>query len=77
MIAADPQSTIPRNAGFLDEPTFDVVVFGAGDAEQRFAFDEFRALPLRQRVHLLLSKPPRFYLQGREIPRTQAMRFQS
>lgn len=75
MIAAPPPSS-PRG-GFLDEATFDLVVFGSGDAEQRFAFEEFRALPLRQRVHLLLSKPPRFFLAGREIPRSQAMRFQS
>lgn len=77
MIAAG-QPTIPtptNKGGFLDEPTFEFVTFGSGEAEQRFSFAEFRQLPLRQRVHLLLSKPPRFYLGGQEIPRSQAMRF--
>lgn len=77
MIAAD-QPTIPTIAnkgGFLDEPTFEFVTFGTGEAELRFSFAEFRQLPLRQRVHLLLSKPPRFYMAGQEIPRSQAMRF--
>ncbi len=75
MIAADSPSTLPRS-GFLDAPTFDVVVFGRDADAQRFTFEEFRALPLRQRVHLLLSQPPRFFLAEVEIPRAQAMRFQ-
>jgi hypothetical protein len=74
MIAAD-QPTMPpalaNKGGFLDEPTFEHVVFGTGDVEQRFSFAEFRELPLR----LLLSKPPRFYVGNQEIPRSQAMRF--
>ena len=74
MIAAE-QPTMPRT-GFLDQPTFDVVVFGSGEAEQRYSYDEFRELPLRHRVHLLLSKPPHFFVAGQEIPRLQAMRFQ-
>jgi hypothetical protein len=74
MIAADSPPMVPRS-GFLEAPSFDVVVFGSGADEQRFSFDEFRALPLRQRVHLLLSKPPRFFLAELEIPRAQAMRF--
>jgi hypothetical protein len=73
MMAASQQ---PAKPVFLDQPTFDEVVFGDGEAEQRYGFDEFRELPLRRRVHLLLSKPPRFYLGGEQIPRTQAMRFQ-
>jgi hypothetical protein len=75
MIAAE-QPTIPRS-GFLDEQTFEYVVFGSGDNEQRYSFSEFRELPLRRRVHLLLSSPPRFYVAGLEVPRSQAMRFQS
>lgn len=75
MIAAN-QSSMPQKATFLEEPTFDEVVFGEGESEQRYGFHEFRELPLRRRVHLLLSKPPRFYLDGVQISRTQAMRFQ-
>jgi hypothetical protein len=75
MIAAN-QSSMPPKAVFLEEPTFDEVVFGEGESEQRYGFREFRELPLRRRVHLLLSKPPRFYLGGVQISRTEAMRFQ-
>ncbi|WP_106089353.1 hypothetical protein [Enhygromyxa salina] len=74
---AATQPTIPKRsgAGFLESPTFDEVVFGDGEGEQRFSFDEFRELPLRRRVQLLLSKLPKFYLGGAEIPRAEAMRF--
>jgi hypothetical protein len=75
MMAATQPTLRGRSGGFLESPTFDEVVFGEGDAEQRFGFDEFRELPLRRRVHLLLSKLPKFYLAGAEIPRAQAMRF--
>jgi len=74
-MAAD-QSSMPPKAAFLEQPTFDEVVFGEGEDEQRYSFFEFRDLPLRRRVHLLLSKPPRFFLGGVQISRTQAMRFQ-
>lgn len=76
MIAAQ-QPTIPQAGGFLDEPTFETVVFGSGEAQQRYSFSEFRDLPLRHRVHLLLSSPPRFYVADQEIPRAQAMRFRA
>jgi hypothetical protein len=76
MIAAN-QPTIPRTAGFLDEQTFEYVVFGSGEAQQRYSFAEFRELPLRHRVHLLLSSPPRFYAGDREVPRSQAMCFRA
>jgi hypothetical protein len=75
MIAAN-QSSMPPKAAFLEAPTFDEVVFGEGEQEQRYGFHEFRDLPLRRRVHLLLSKPPKFFLNGVQISRTQAMRFQ-
>jgi hypothetical protein len=76
MMAAT-QSSMRTQPAFLDEPTFDEVVFAAsgGEGEQRYGFHEFRSLPLRRRVHLLLSKLPKFYLAGAEIPRTEAMRF--
>jgi hypothetical protein len=76
MMAAT-QSSMRAQPAFLDEPTFDEVVFaaGGGEGEQRYPFHEFRALPLRRRVHLLLSKLPKFYLCGVEIPRAEAMRF--
>jgi hypothetical protein len=76
MIAAQ-QPTIPLSGGFLDEQTFDFVVFGSGDGQKRYSFTEFRELPLRHRVHLLLSSPPRFYVADQEVPRSQAMRFRS
>ncbi len=75
MMAAT-QSSMRSQPAFLDEPTFDEVVFGEGETEQRYNFHEFRELPLRRRVHLLLSKPPRFYRDGAQISRTEAMRFQ-
>ncbi|PRQ03171.1 hypothetical protein ENSA5_17920 [Enhygromyxa salina] len=74
MMAAT-QPTLRSRPQFLDEPTFDEVVFGEGETEQRFGFQEFRDLPLRNRVHLLLSKLPKFYLGGAEISRAEAMRF--
>lgn len=55
------------------ESGFDEVVFGDGDGAMRFSAEEFRALPLRRQVHLLLTKPLHFYRGGREIPREQAM----
>jgi hypothetical protein len=78
MMAAT-QSSMRAQPAFLDEPTFDEVVFAAsgGEGEQRYGFQEFRALPLRRRVHLLLSKLPKFYLSGVEISRAEAMRFNS
>lgn len=64
------------SSGFLGEVTFDEVVFHEGTAEEvRFRFHEFRELPLRRRVHLLLATMPKFYRDGVEIPRTEAMRF--
>jgi hypothetical protein len=75
MMAAT-QTSMRAQPAFLEEPTFDEVVFSAGgEGEQRYGFQEFRSLPLRRRVHLLLSKPPKFYLAGAEIPRSEAMRF--
>jgi hypothetical protein len=76
MMAAT-QTSMRTQPALLDEPTFDEVVFSAsgGEAEQRYGFHEFRSLPLRRRVHLLLSKLPKFYLAGAEIPRSEAMRF--
>jgi predicted DNA-binding protein len=55
------------------EPGFDEVVFGEGESALTFGAEQFRQLPLRRQVHLLLSKAPRFFRGGREIPRAQAM----
>ena len=74
MMAAT-QPSMRSEPVFLERPTFDEVVFGEGDEVQRLSFDEFRGLPLRRRVHLLLSKVPHFFLDGAEIPRVEAMRF--
>ncbi len=76
MIAGE-QPTLRPGGHFLEEATFDLIVFGSGEKEQRFSFAEFRDLPLRRRVHLLLSSSPRFFLNGEEISRAQAMRFQT
>ena len=75
MMAATQPTTRARPV-FLEKPTFDEVVFGEGESEQRYDFHSFRRLPLRRRVHLLLSKVPKFYLGGVEIPRSEAMRFE-
>jgi hypothetical protein len=75
MIAAHQDSTLSKQR-FLDQPTFDEVVFGDGETQQCYGFEEFRDLPLRQRVHLLLSKRPRFYREGEQISSIEAMRFQ-
>lgn len=76
MMAAT-QPSMRTQPAFLEQPTFDEVVFSASgdEGEQRYDFQEFRSLPLRRRVHLLLSKLPKFYLDGAEIPRSEAMRF--
>ena len=75
MMAAT-QPTLRSQPAFLDEATFDEVVFHeGGDEECRYGFHEFRKLPLRRRVYLLLSTMPKFYLDGAEIPRSEAMRF--
>lgn len=67
--------------GYLDErepseapqPGFDDVVFGEGESAQKFGAAQFRQLPLRQQVQLLMGKPVHFFRDGHEIPREQAM----
>jgi hypothetical protein len=69
MSVQDPDATT--------EATFHEVVFGdPGTEQQRYGFDEFRQLSLRQRVKLLMSMPAQFLsVSGEEIPRDAAMRF--
>jgi hypothetical protein len=69
MAIPDPDATA--------EATFHEVVFGdPGTEQQRYGFDEFRQLSLRQRVKLLMSMPAQFLSSsGDEIPRDTAMRF--
>jgi hypothetical protein len=62
---------------FLTTPTFDLVIFGEGDDELWFEFHDFLALTLRDRVHLMLSKPARFFRNGEPISRVEAMRYQT
>lgn len=62
-----------REAAEPSEPGFDEVVFGDGEDVLKFSAADFRQLPLRRQVHLLLSKAPHFFRDGREIPREQAM----
>jgi hypothetical protein len=69
MTTQDPDTTA--------DATFHEVVFGdPGTEQQRYGFDEFRQLSLRQRVKLLMSMPAQFLsTTGEEIPRDAAMRF--
>lgn len=69
MASPDPDATT--------DATFHEVVFGdPGTEQQRYGFDEFRQLSLRQRVKLLMSMPAQFLSStGDEIPRDAAMRF--
>jgi hypothetical protein len=69
MTVQDPDATA--------DATFHEVVFGeSGTEQQRYGFDEFRQLSLRQRVKLLMSMPAQFLsTTGEEIPRDTAMRF--
>lgn len=55
------------------EAGFDKVVFGSGDAAQTFAAADFRALPLRRQVRMLMIQTPHFFRKGVEIPREQAL----
>jgi hypothetical protein len=68
---ARKSATKPR---FMSQPTFDEVVFGSGELQQRFTFDQFCQLPLKQRVELLLQNP-RYYRRGELIRQTDAMSF--
>jgi hypothetical protein len=60
----------------MSQPTFDEVVFGAGEQERRFTFDQFCQLPLKQRVALLLQNP-RYYRRGEQIQQAAAMSFRA
>ena len=55
------------------ETGFDEVVFGAGETAQTFSAAEFRALPLRRQVRMLMIQTPHFFRGGEEIPREQAL----
>lgn len=69
-------SAIRAQPVFVEKPTFEEVVFGDGDSEERYTFAEFLDLPLARRVKLMFT-PSRFYMHGRQISRTEAMRFQT
>jgi hypothetical protein len=66
-------ATKPR---FMSQPTFDEVVFGAGELERRFTFAQFCQLPLKERVELLLQNP-RYYRRGEQIQQADAMSFRA
>ncbi|PRQ06187.1 hypothetical protein [Enhygromyxa salina] len=59
---------------FLSSPTFDEVVCGYGEAQQRYSFREFCELPLSRRVELLLEHP-RYFRNGQLINSADAMSF--
>ena len=71
MLLARKPTTRPR---FMSQPTFDEVVFGSGASERRFTFEQFCALPLKERVELLLQSP-RYYRRGELIRQDDAMSF--
>jgi hypothetical protein len=52
--------------------TFDEIV--SDDGARRLTFDEFMALPLSDRVKLVITARPHFYKDGAEIPRSEALR---
>ena len=58
----------------MSAPTFDEVVCGAGDTEERFSFREFVELPLSRRVELLM-RSPRYYRDGELLNGSQVMQF--
>lgn len=70
---APKSATKPR---FMSQPTFDEVVFGSGELERRYTFQQFCQLPIKQRVELLLQKP-RYYRRGELIRQTDAMTFRA
>lgn len=55
---------------------FDHVEVPSGDDKTRKRLDkqQFEALPLQERIGLLLQGTLRFYRGGREVPATEAMR---
>ena len=73
MLVARKTSSKPR---FMSQPTFDEVVFGSGETERRFTFEQFCGLPLKQRVELLIQSP-RYYRRGELIQQADAMSFRS
>jgi hypothetical protein len=53
--------------------TFDYLRYVEAGVERRLSFDEFRDLPLGERVKVLLVGKPRFFLGNVEIPKARAL----
>jgi hypothetical protein len=72
--AAGPRSA-PAEAGRVS-PGFDhvEVPLGADEPNQRLSKREFDALPLQERVGLLVQGTLRFYRGDQEVPASDAMR---
>jgi hypothetical protein len=67
----------PRSAAASSSGGFDHVEVPARSAEEpsrRLSRTEFDAMPLQQRVGLLVQGTLRFYREGREVTASQAMR---
>ena len=53
--------------------TFEHVHFVLGGASKSLSFREFHALPVDQRVRILLEGKPSFWAGGGEVPRARAL----
>jgi hypothetical protein len=54
--------------------TFHSVKLRLDDADATMSYDEFMAIPLDRRIRLLLTGRPKFFRDGAEISRHEALR---
>jgi hypothetical protein len=54
--------------------TFETVELFDDEVRRTLSFDEFMAIPLDRRVRWLLTGQPRFFQDGMEISRREALR---
>ncbi|MCU0682219.1 MAG: hypothetical protein MUF34_08190 [Polyangiaceae bacterium] len=55
------------------ESTFEHVRFSLNGVLQTLRFHEFHALPVNERVRILLEGKPSFWLEGAEVSRAKAL----
>lgn len=55
------------------EETFEHVQFALGGEPQTLRFHEFYALPVDERVRILLEGKPTFWSEGAEVSRAKAL----
>lgn len=56
-------------------PPFDLVVITRDGAQTRLSLGEFAALPLHERVGLILERAVEFYDRGTPVDRQDALKF--